>query len=179
MKEFLKMFVFSILIPILAGWTSGRVIGITIQKNIEKKEVKEIVQSLDEFSKRADVLKKEYDLAGADPAEYIIKSHTLFEMIYELTLDKRLLHTHREQFHRSCNLLHDIYQNQMEIIHTSNNALAIAGLTTITVLEMEKYSHLMEALTVVTCEETLKIDPGNQQAMDTLNKIYNKDRDEE
>ena len=178
MKQILKTFVFIVLIPILCGWAAGRLVGIAIQNSMEKKEVKEVVQSLDDFSKRAADLKKDYDIAATTPAEYIIKSYALFEMIYEFTMDKRLLYTHQEQFYRSCYLMHDIYDSQQKASQDVD-MFTVADVGSVFVVEMEKYSHLMEALTVVTYEETLKMDPGNQQALDTLNKIYNKDQNEE
>ena len=155
----------------ISAWFAGRAVGDAISKKAENMQAQEIIHELDSYAQTAANFREGFAEGQVTPQQYILTTYSLYEEIYRYILDKDLLTDYPDQFNRGCKILEGIYQNQMEVFNNSNNVLAVAGLTTVLVLEMEKYNHLMNILTVKTCEEVLKIDPGNQQALDTIKKV--------
>lgn len=164
-KYFLKTLLFYAVIPFLVGVGLGKL----VKHQQNKQETKEIISILEDFTKQETDLEMTFHVE-AKTDEYLLRTYALYESIYQFTRERNLLADHREEFHRACDIMNDIYKSQLSM-YRGADPLTAAGLKSIFTLESEHNKKMMDMLTAVTCQETLEIDPGNLEARKTLNQI--------
>lgn len=176
----IKVILINVFIPFLLGFGTGKIIRVML----DNKEKKQITRTISGYESQFSNIRLELDNAKADTVktggtdqavnDVILRTYTLSEQIYKMSVDKRLLHYDKDLFMRNLNLLNSIYDWQQNQERTRVNFISGTGLSSIYVKEAEHISSLTDAYTVDTCEEVLKADPHNKQAMETLERIRHK-----
>jgi hypothetical protein len=170
----IKYVVFFILVPLFigcgVGWlmntiTKSKVQDVTIEKQVDdyKSQFNDIIIEMGE--------KQKTDSSDHIINTYILKSYYLYEQVYDFTVQEDLLKNNQEQFNRTVRLMNSIYEWQMKKNLSRKNILFDGGFSDIAIIESKQNNKLMEDLTLKTCKEVLDIDPDNQQALETINKI--------
>lgn len=175
------------LVLVIIGFSVGYGLGELIKADQRKKEKVEIKMTLDRFTHRYTELTLELNskTVKLDTAvtankqtvdnlinEYIIQTHTLYEEIYQFTKNEELLTKDIKTYERAYSLLGNIYKSQQEAYNSMYSIFSKAGIaSTIFVIESKQNLEMSNELTMVTCEDILRVDPGNRQAIETLNKL--------
>lgn len=183
MSKSIKFIIFCVIIPFLIGFGLGRL----VKADLKKQEKQEIKMTLDGYlfkytdlglDLNSKTVKLDTTIASNQQTvdnlinEYLLNTHTLYEEIYHYAKDKDLLTKDIKMYTRAYNLLSSIYESQQEAYESMNNILLQASIgSTIFVIESKQSLEMANELTRVTCEDILKIDPENQQVMETLNKL--------
>ena len=171
----IKYILFYVVIPFLIGFGIGHI----IKAEKEKAEQKSIQLSVGKFNWEyvdlgMDLNSKTVKLDPAVDtdqqqidhliADYILKSHTLFEEVYKFSRDKNLLTKDFETYKKCLTLMNSIYDSQLEAYGKVHNIFSVGMASSIFIIECEQTSAMTNEMTSVACEEILKIDPTNQQA---------------
>ena len=173
-NKFVILFVF-ILVCIGLG------IGYVGKKNEEKQKNQTYEKQVnDYYSQFTSIITEMGDKLEEDPASndrtvntYILKTFDLYESVYEYTVKNDLLYNDYDQFQISYKLMSSIYEWQMTYAENKRkNFLTGGGLAEIYVLEAEQNKKLTDELTLKACKDVLKVDPDNEQAQETLDRLY-------
>jgi hypothetical protein len=160
-------------------------IGLGIGYVGKKKEEKQNVQTYekqvnDYYSQFTTIINEMGDKLEEDPASndhtvntYILKTFDLYESVYEYTVRNDLLYNDYDRFQSAYKLMSSIYEWQMTHAERNRkNFLTGAGMAEIYVLEAEQNKKLTDELTLKACKDVLKVDPDNEQAQETLDRLY-------
>lgn len=154
------------------------VAGYFIKVNQEKDRIRtEFTGSLDNYEERLSGLELELQTSevSTDDKEvniYILKSYALFEEIYEQTRQQKILTLDNELFRRAAGLMSDILMSQLELEKSRKSFISGMGLSQIYVIESQKNKQFTDLLVSDACAEVLKIDPGNPDAKEALDRLW-------
>lgn len=171
-NKFVILFVF---ILVCIGLGIGYV-GKKQEKNDQDREAREQVNEY--YSQFTSIItemgdKMEEDSSDRTVNSYILKSFDLYEDVYAYTTKNNLLYENEEQFQNAYKLMSSIYEWQMNHAEKlRKNFLTGSGMAEIYVLEAEQNKMLTDELTLKACKAVLKVDPDNQQAIETLDRLY-------
>ena len=171
-NKFVILFVF---ILVCIGLGIGYV-GKKQEKNDQDQEAREQVNEY--YSQFTSIItemgdKMEEDSSDRTVNSYILKSFDLYEDVYAYTTKNNLLYENEEQFQNAYKLMSSIYEWQMNHAEKlRKNFLTGSGMAEIYVLEAEQNKMLTDELTLKACKAVLKVDPDNQQAIETLDRLY-------
>ena len=172
--EVIKYVVFFILVPLFVGYGVGWLLNTTAESKIQDVTIE---KQIDDYKTQFnDIIIEMGEKQKTDSSDrlinaYILKSYYLYEQVYDFTVQEELLKNNEEQFNRAIKLLNSIYEWQMKKNRSRKNILFDGGFSDIAVIESKQNNKLMEDLTLKVCKEMLDIDPNNQQALETINKI--------
>ena len=174
-SQSIKIIIFCVLIPFLLGFGAG-----TIKKMMEEKSKTEAAEKQvnEYYSQFTSIItemgdKMEEDSSDRTVNSYILKSFDLYEDVYAYTTKNNLLYENEEQFQNAYKLMSSIYEWQMNHAEKlRKNFLTGSGMAEIYVLEAEQNKMLTDELTLKACKAVLKVDPDNQQAIETLDRLY-------
>ena len=169
-KYAIKATLFYVMIPFLVGAGLGQF----IKYQQKKQETKEIAAVVEGYSTQFTDLTYELECrqeadssASRDQLinEYLLRTFSLYEQTYRCVVENKLLEKKNQKtFNQAMDLLHDIYRWQLEKEKYRESFLSGMGLSQMYVIEAEQMKRLTDAYTVLTCDEVLEIDPGNQDA---------------
>ena len=174
-SDAIKFIIFFVLIPFLLGFGIG-----TIKKMMEEKSKTVVVEKQvnEYYSQFTSIITEMGDEMEKDPSDrtvnsYILKSFDLYEDVYAYTVKNDLLYENEEQFKNAYKLMNSIYEWQMNHAEKiRKNFLTGTGMSEIYVLEAEQNKKLTDELTLKACKDVLKVDPDNQQAKETIDRLY-------
>lgn len=170
-----KFVILFVLILVCIGLGIGYV-GKKQEKNDQDREAREQVNEY--YSQFTSIItemgdKMEEDSSDRTVNSYILKSFDLYEDVYAYTTKNNLLYENEEQFQNAYKLMSSIYEWQMNHAEKlRKNFLTGSGMAEIYVLEAEQNKMLTDELTLKACKAVLKVDPDNQQAIETLDRLY-------
>ena len=170
-----KFVILFVLILVCIGLGIGYV-GKKQEKNDQDREAREQVNEY--YSQFTSIItemgdKMEEDSSDRTVNSYILKSFDLYEDVYAYTTKNNLLYENEEQFQNAYKLMSSIYEWQMNHAEKlRKNFLTGSGMAEIYVLEAEQNKKLTDELTLKACKDVLKVDPDNEQAQETLNRLY-------
>ena len=178
----IKYILFFVLIPFCIGYGIGSI----VKNEREKKETKEIHITVDKYYREYTNLGHELNSktvkldtvvtanrrqVDSEIADYLLKTYALYETAYNFAREKELLTRDIKAYQKVMSLMNAIYQSQMEAYGCVYNIFSVGMASSIFVIESEQCAAMANDLTKVTCIDVLKIDPTNQQARETLNKL--------
>ena len=170
-----KFVILFVIILVCIGLGIGYV-GKKQEKNDQDREAREQVNEY--YSQFTSIItemgdKMEEDSSDRTVNSYILKSFDLYEDVYAYTTKNNLLYENEEQFQNAYKLMSSIYEWQMNHAEKlRKNFLTGSGMAEIYVLEAEQNKMLTDELTLKACKAVLKVDPDNQQAIETLDRLY-------
>lgn len=181
MNKFIKIIL--CIVGFMAGWGIGELINAD-QKKQEKMEIRVTVDNfthrytnlcldLNSKSVKMDTLETDYKRNQANLINtFILDSYALYSEIYNYVEEKDLLEKDINVYEQCYTLMESIKGSQMEAYRKMDILYSITGpSSSVFVSEAEMSSVMATNLTRKTCEEVLKIDPSNQQAIETLSKL--------
>lgn len=182
MNNIIKTLLLAI-IGFLTGWGIGHLIKAD-QKKQEKMEIQVTVDNfthrytdlcldLNSKSVKMDTLATDYKRNQANLINtFILDSYALYSEIYNYVEEKDLLEKDIKVYEQCYTLMESIKGSQMEAYRKMDFLYSITGpSSSVFVSEAEMSSVMATNLTRKTCEEVLKIDPTNQQAIEILSKL--------
>ena len=152
--------------------------GYLIKVKQEKDRIRtEFTGSLDGYEERLSGLNQELQSGevSTDDKEvniYILKSYALFEEIYEQTQRQRILTLDSDLFRRAAGLMSDILTSQLKLEKSRKSYISGMGLSQIYVIEAQKNKQFTDLLVSEASAEVLKIDPGNPDAKEALDRLW-------
>lgn len=181
MNKFIKIIL--CIVGFMIGWGIGELIH-SDQKKQEKREIRVTVDNfthrytnlcldLNSKSVKMDTLETDYKRNQANLINtFILDSYALYSEIYNYVEEKDLLEKDIKVYEQCYTLMESIKGSQMEAYKKMDTLYSITSpSSSVFVSEAEMSSVMATNLTRKTCEEILKIDPSNQQAIETLSKL--------
>lgn len=173
--EIIKAITFYVLIPFCLGYCIGEV----VKQRQAKDAAVAVEEQVSEYTSKFVNLILEMDKKQtADSSStdhlintYLLKSYDLYEDVFSFTVEENLLDKNPGQFQEALKLMNSISEWQLKQDQRRQNVLTGTGFSVIYLLETEQYKTLVEEFTIKTCQDVLKIDPDNKQALETINKI--------
>lgn len=105
-------------------------------------------------------------------SEYILNTYALYEELYQFILENELIIKNIEKYEFAYSILYGIYESQTQAYKSIDDILLKSSITpSIFITESKHNLEISEKLTKVVCEDVLKIDPANKDAIETLVKL--------
>lgn len=171
----------------IVGFLVGYGLGELIKADQKKQKKMEIRVTVDNFTHRytdlcldlnsksvkLDTLATDYKRKQADLINtFILDSYALYSEVYHYAEEKNLLEKDIKEYEQCYTLMESIKGSQIEAYKKMDILYSITGPSSSVFLsEAEMSSEMAKNLTKKTCEDILKIDPNNQEVIETLSRL--------